>query len=310
MTIKDHLFNWFRPKSINGKEMLLGYVLDGEPKTMEDIEKVLKAFDLEPHIELFKPLVRHKIDLELVPSHEDNIQIGQSKMGGKPDMLSTTKWPATRSNKHLSFIGQLNCEELKPFDRDGLLPDQGLISFFYCADQEAWGFNPDDSDKFRVTYTELADNLERAYFPEDLETHSIFQPNELTFHTSLSLPGWNHDSIDGVLSDEETDNYIKASGGSSNQMFGYADCVQGPMELECQLVTHGIYCGNSTGYNDPRRKALEPGKEDWIRLLQIDSEEDHTGMMWGDLGKLYFWIRKQDLKDKKFDKCWCILQGH
>lgn len=46
----------------------------------------------------------------------------------------------------------------------------------------------------------------------------------------------------------------------------------------------------------------------WRLLLQVDSNEEDCGMMWGDVGRLYFWIRKQDLENKKFDKSWFSLQ--
>ncbi|MNE64597.1 hypothetical protein D3C80_1600170 [compost metagenome] len=80
------------------------------------------------------------------------------------------------------------------------------------------------------------------------------------------------------------------------------------MELECQLVTNGLNCGDETGYNDPRRKELEQDKDDWVLLLKVDSEEEKTGMLWGDCGRIYFWIKKQDLTKKNFDQVWCILQ--
>jgi hypothetical protein len=34
------------------------------------------------------------------------------------------------------------------------------------------------------------------------------------------------------------------------------------MELKCHLVTNGLYCGDSTGYEDPRPRELEAGKND------------------------------------------------
>jgi uncharacterized protein YwqG len=79
------------------------------------------------------------------------------------------------------------------------------------------------------------------------------------------------------------------------------------MDLECQLVTNGIYCGEATGYHNPRRKELESGGKDWILLLQLDSD-DNTEMMWGDSGMLYFWIKKEDLKKRKFENAWMISQ--
>ncbi|MBN2239580.1 MAG: DUF1963 domain-containing protein [Dehalococcoidales bacterium] len=38
------------------------------------------------------------------------------------------------------------------------------------------------------------------------------------------------------------------------------------------------------------------------------NSDDDTGMMWGDAGKLYFWIKKDDLKNADFTDVWMILQ--
>ena len=81
------------------------------------------------------------------------------------------------------------------------------------------------------------------------------------------------------------------------------------MELECELVTHGLYCGDATGYEDPRAKELEISSRQWRLLLQIDSD-DSAEMMWGDVGRVYFWIREEDLRQARFDRTWTILQCH
>lgn len=49
------------------------------------------------------------------------------------------------------------------------------------------------------------------------------------------------------------------------------------------------------------------GAGDWHLLLQIDSDDD-TGMMWGHAGRIYYWIREQDLMVRVFDEAWLILQ--
>jgi len=307
MGIKDKLFNWFKAKDKDGTEMNLGYVIDGEPKSIQDLQKLFKAYGLEHKFDLFKPLVRSRIDFELTSVDDELIQIGQSKVGGKPDLDSSTSWPQTNLKKSLSFIAQINCNELMEHNNDSLLPSNGLISFFYDSEQESWGFDPKEKDRMKVIYSTETENLGRQDYPDDLEEHSIFNSNKLQFDNSLSLPGWEHESIEGILNNEEGDNYIEISSGVENQLLGYSNCVQGPMELDCQLVTNGLYCGDSSGYNDPRRKELEIGSKDWILLFQVDSDED-TGMMWGDSGKLYYWIKKQDLIELNFNNCWFSLQ--
>ena len=79
------------------------------------------------------------------------------------------------------------------------------------------------------------------------------------------------------------------------------------MELECQLASNGLYVGDATGYQHPRRFELEGGATDWELLLQLDSDDD-ADMMWGDAGALYFWIRKQDAETADFSKVWMVLQ--
>ena len=97
-------------------------------------------------------------------------------------------------------------------------------------------------------------------------------------------------------------------GHPGHQLFGHPNPIQdNEMDLQAQLASNGLYLGDSTGYNDPRTKELQKGRHDWIMLLQVDSDDEAT-MMWGDVGMLYFWIKKDDLKNKKFDNTWMILQ--
>lgn len=98
------------------------------------------------------------------------------------------------------------------------------------------------------------------------------------------------------------------SGGPTvHRLLGHPDPVQGDMQLECQLVTNGLYCGNATGYQDPRAETLRAGASEWRLLLQIDSE-DQASMMWGDVGRIYYWIRQPDLLSRDWDRSWLILQ--
>jgi uncharacterized protein YwqG len=79
------------------------------------------------------------------------------------------------------------------------------------------------------------------------------------------------------------------------------------MELECQLVSKGVYCGDSEGFMSSKARTLSAGATDWRLLLQIDTD-DEAQMMWGDGGRLFFWIRDQDLLAQRFEDGWLILQ--
>src|SRR4029079_5164991 len=97
------------------------------------------------------------------------------------------------------------------------------------------------------------------------------------------------------------------SDGGLHRLFGHAASVQGDMPLEAQLVSNGLYCGDGSGYRDPRAKTLAAGASDWVLLLQLDAD-DGAQVMWGGLGMLYFWIRREDLAARRFDRAWFTLQ--
>ena len=91
-------------------------------------------------------------------------------------------------------------------------------------------------------------------------------------------------------------------------MGGYPRPVQGDhMELESQLASNGVYCGDSSGYESEEGELLAPGARDWRLLFQFSSDED-LGVMWGDDGNLYFWVKEQDAKAGDFSGVWLILQ--
>ena len=45
-------------------------------------------------------------------------------------------------------------------------------------------------------------------------------------------------------------------------------------------------------------------------LLQIDTDEEDDGpcWMWGDCGRLFFWIRPKDLAARRFDRIMFVLE--
>jgi uncharacterized protein YwqG len=96
-----------------------------------------------------------------------------------------------------------------------------------------------------------------------------------------------------------------------HHLLGYADPIQdGRMDLQCQLITHGLSLGHDSYFEDPRRLELERGASDWRLLLQIDTDagDEGFGSMWGDAGRIYYWIQRQALEARSFDHCWLVLQ--
>ncbi len=263
---------------------------------------------IEEHLDYLNTLRKPALALSPAAGHV------KSKLGGLPSLPESVPWPEWNSAP-LAFLCQLDLSEIpEGFDRQGL-PSSGMLYFFYNQEQETWGFDPKDKGSWRVIYaaTPMRDRATRAV-PEGLQKGYVYNERPVAFTQVAIYPDWQDDRVDSLnLTDKQADQYIEICssvfhGDPAHHLFGYPSPVQGnDMELECQLVSHGLYCGDASGYNDPRAKQLEAGIADWILPLQLDSDDD-AGMMWGDVGMLYFWIKRSDLQESRFENCWMILQ--
>jgi uncharacterized protein YwqG len=247
---------------------------------------------------------------------EDSIPVGTSKLGGRPDLPAGVDWPEW-NGRPLSFLGQINLSDTSEYDSCKALPQSGLLWFFYDCEQETWGFDPKDKGSWRVLfYDGQQEDLSRRPFPDEIPEYAQYHACSVTFHEALSVPGMQSLYIDQLqLDDTEFDRYeafldsLAADNDDQpvHQLLGHPSEVQGDMHLECQLVSHGLYCGDETGYTDPQSAELESGALEWKLLFQLDTDDD-PNMMWGDMGMLYFWIQEHDLEAREFDKVWMILQ--
>ena len=295
---------------------------------IEELRNKLDTNGLERYFDKLQPLLRNTIRLYQKEVEENEIAIGQTKIGGKPDLPEEITWiteTKTVETKHrkflifhtkkqevvtksLSFIAQINLSETSQYDTENLLPKSGLLYFFYSAEQGSWGFDYRDKNTFKIIYWDgNFDKLQRTDFPKDLPEYACYKACSVEIKSENSLP-CEHEVYDN-FTDKESDLFMDNvyGDGNVNKLLGYSDNIQGEMEFECELVTNGLYCGDSSSYNNPKSKALEPNAKNWRLLLQIDSNEEN-GMMWGDSGRLYFWIKKDDLLNRNFDKSWFCLQ--
>jgi uncharacterized protein YwqG len=306
----------------------LRYSIDPKMTLRESLLSKLNASDLAPIASQLVDLSKESFRLHPSPVEDRLLHVGASKLGGWPDLPAAFAWPEWK-NGPLAFVAQINLQEIPAND---LLPGAGLLSFFYDAEQSAWGFDPKDAEGFRTyffTDTPALIRLSQPFRPKPVtvaqrlrslfggksQQLSQYSSCRLSFDPFLSLPEQAATAMEDLLSQLEDEqsyaSFLESYLGPEpqHQLLGLAQPVQGEMELECQLVTNGLYTGNPSGYRDPRRKTLEGGAIDWMLLLQVDSD-DSAGMMWGDLGMLYFWIRRQDLASLNFDKVWTVLQCH
>jgi uncharacterized protein YwqG len=218
--------------------------------------------------------------------------------------------------KPLLFLAQMSLKQLGAAAPILGWPCEGTLLFF--CDPSDWGYDPLARGHCRVFHIPNGEKVIPTSAPRNLPDDSRFRRYLLNFKAEWTLPTQIDD--DGIeLSTWRNEDYrelcrhligVENHQSPIHRCGGHPQQIQSDMQLECQLVADGLYCGNSTGYQDPRRATLEKSAADWRLLLQIDSDEDRLGWMWGDLGRVYFWARRQDIEAGDFSGAWSITQCH
>ena len=122
------------------------------------------------------------IKIKTEPS--EDVLYGESKWWGFPDLPDELDWPTVKADDDgeefddpLTFICQIKCSDLAPFDPEGLLPHEGMLYFFgaldyFLGDMDAFtapGMGEWPSEYFRVLYSPVE---------EGLNTHTLFYDEE------------------------------------------------------------------------------------------------------------------------------------
>ena len=227
----------------------------------------------------------------------------------------------------LQFIAQINLAEIWAAGTlEGDLPSSGLLSIFYDVAGDPWGFKPEDRAGFQILFHEQnSEELTRRDVPHELTSLERYRPftplsckpheaiapvpREAQAYQKLGLSTkmddlfheWRFDDENCVLASEDGEK------SSCHRVEGWPTPVQNGMETECALVTAGHDTGDGKAYTDPDTVSIRETATDWQLLLQIGSDEK-AGIMWGDSGQLYVWIRREDLRDSDFSKAHVILQ--
>lgn len=250
------------------------------------------------------------IRLRARPATRADRAVGGTRLGGAPDLPVGMRWPRFL-DEPLSFVAQVDCAQTAPFDTERLLPQTGVLSFFVAPDLRP-GWDADDRGAGRVLYFSTDSVLRRRDVPDAAADR--FDMVGITLEDELTHPPPGSDAVDALGLDRAALNAYEEALGEPDQfihrMFGHPDVVQEEsMPLMCQMASNGVDLYGSDWRTDPAQAALASGARDWVLLLQLD-EEDAAGMEWGDCGRLYYWIRRQDLAERRFDRIWLIYQCH
>ena len=269
-----------------------------------------------------KRMLRREIRLEIAGTAPEGT--ASTHFGGRPDLPGDFIWPeytgegidGERKKRPLAFLAQFRCADLAELDSTGLLPCDGLLSFFYELDSQPWGYDPADAGCARVYWFRECSALAPAGFPPELAEDLRLPAIGITMRAAEGLPGLEDYELAHPNADSDDFYEVRAMFGSdapeiSSKLLGWPDVIQNNMTRECALVRRGCYLGGdwSEVPEAAIREAEERSLEDWLLLFQLDTvAQGDFELMFGDCGRIYFYIRREDLAARRFDRVWLILQ--
>lgn len=152
-------------------------------------------------LKLAMPCLAHK---DADQTEDELIPIGGTKFWGLPDLPAGTKWPQQKDcntffvegagidpETYCGFVAQINFADFAGTQAGRMMPDQGLLSIFSCAEIESIGM----VDAY-VHFTPNVIDLERMAAPASLrsgteewdEANEIIGPRLFSFTEALDIP--------------------------------------------------------------------------------------------------------------------------
>ncbi|MDR0368029.1 MAG: DUF1963 domain-containing protein, partial [Bacteroidales bacterium] len=265
-------FNSTPSEAVKYKKTLEYVRFDAEEIQTEDvIKKRLQLVALNTYWEALRPFVLPEIVMKIDVCEEDAIPLGSSKTGGFPHIC-----PQINIEPQLMFVAQINCEEIYPFDKENLLPGVGMLYFFLYPSK----LKDNAKDAVSVIYSPHSDSLTPR--KEVLTLPADVQSGRLRFFQGISLPPHDSEIVRNLLKDYETDGYFK--------------------------VTNREQCHKTGGYPDTVTQDFRQEK-DKVLLLQLDSDPQ-SGLLWGNMGRLFVFAEKQCVASRKFDQTYTFIQSY
>jgi len=250
----------------------------------EKLKAALKDQGVERYFDVARAASRNAIRMGFKPTTKS--KLGSSRLGGLPDLPAGVDWPTYKDGRPLDFIAQIRLEDAAPCDVDGLLPKKGWLWFFVLGNWDGTRKNePDYLSVSRVLFYS-GKKLARAQLPDDYvrwfrgaKIKRPFKACEIAFTRMLTIadvkvPEKDHAAVNTALHE-----YCSPSDGYKPNVI-------------CPAAEHHLL--GVTGDYSSLSKSHE--------LLYHCNGHKPAQMSWGDAGLIYFWIPKESLKARDFDK--------
>jgi hypothetical protein len=288
------MFNFKKSKL----EKLIKFIKKSENKlSFEDKEKIINL--IKPAIGIFTK----KLEF-------DSLEIGKSKIGGKPDLPIDFNWPKV-NNSDLIFCAQYNISEFKKFDKEDILPKKGMFYVFIGINEESNGFSINQKDS-KIFYIENLLNLERKEFPISISEERKIEPAEIQFLENFTIPDdenyklfYFNEKYDDFYFDfyQDTIDYIsdELNGFMDNmhQILGEDKSIQSSVVYE--FSRNELNIKNDEEYSEKWNEILENSKS-FSSLIQLDCCDSNTNLSkFGGSGVFYIGLKTDELKNLNFE---------
>jgi uncharacterized protein YwqG len=267
-----------------------GAPLAGTAEPLPEILEPLRA-KLEPHL---------ASAAQLVPGGEP-----VARLGGLAHLPTGAEWPRSPA-RPMSFVAEVDLAALRRAVPGvaALLPEDGVLALFYDVEEMPWGYEPSHGAYFRLLH--LTGELAPRRPPEGT---TVYTERVLGARAVRLLPDPADLPPELGLDEEASDAYAELAdalaGEPDHRVGGPPRWIQSDAREDAAVAMAG---GATGAPEQPKRAGLgRASARIWRLLLQIDTD-DAVGFMWGDAGRLYLLARDEDLRSRRFDRAWLVLQ--
>jgi uncharacterized protein YwqG len=255
-------------------------------------------------------LARRRPALKITMEPDDQLPIGCSKFGGKPDLPPDFVYPRyTRDDAFFAFLAQgtpmtflvqYRLKDFAPFvfARD-LLPPDGMLYFFGLSDASGEIYYNTENSYSSYENSDNYKDLGRViYWQGDVTTLQPYDPGEKVYtykQAALKFePTWS-------LGLHLLDGYYGTKRAEATGESRLADENLDFLERYNDLAHLAL------GWPTPQQPSDVLEDEELLKqlvlLLQLDYEPE-LGLPLGDAGTLYFLVPAKDLRERVFENTW------
>jgi uncharacterized protein YwqG/predicted DNA-binding protein (MmcQ/YjbR family) len=264
----------------------------------EVLDDLITWYGLAHRRQEMQQVTRKAALLKTHQAEESQLALGQTKIGGLPDLPKDWAWPQHQSGKSLAFLAQVNLAEIRACTDLEELPASGILYFF-----SVYGWQIEGSDDPQLPYERAEATCTQVLFAPDAHTplHRKACPADVNHFKAarvesipvLTLPDNRELASQPSNWSPETPAELKAFNDIRNSalrlrypadhlLLGYANYIQGFVDIVA--------------------------KYDLQLLFQLACD-CNTDMVWGDGGLIYFWIKPEDLNRRDFSRIFVDYQS-